>query len=921
MEIDPPASNARNLNMVKNSNLPLEPPPFAHRFLKWFCPPGLLEGIEGDLLEKWEKDIHFIRPGENDRKRIKRANRNFIVGVLRFFRPSLLLRNSFTITLLNTIMFRNYVLISFRNILKAKVFSAINIIGLGIGLAACLLIFQFVSYELSYDTFHEKLDRTYRITNDRFQNGQLIQHGTIMYPTIGPVMARDYPEIEEYTRLMPGGTLNIKAGNEIFRGGYCHFADEHFFSVFSFPFLAGQRATALKERYTMVLPEHTAIKYFGNKGGDYSALIGKTLYWGLDTQPYTVTGICKDIPENSHIQFDALVSYATLIHPDNHNADDSWTWSDMRHYLVLKPGASAGELESKFPAFSDHYFKGDKVSGSVEKFYLQPLRKAHLYSDYEYDIAKTANGKAVWAMLVVALFILILAWINYINLTTSRALERAKEVGLRKVMGAMRGQLIKQFIFESVLVSFMAFIVALVLVQLGQGAFNKIVSGNLSLWKVIAEANTESLGIVILIMAAGVLLSGFYPAFILSSYQPARVLKGSFQRSSGGSILRKGLVVFQFMASAALITGTFIVSKQLRYMDQADLGINIRDTMVIQAPERTPWDSTFIQRVETYKHALEQIPGVASASTSGHVPGDRLGRAFGIHLADQSSETHYTMSVFNADHDFFDTYQVKLIAGRKFLPSDHNVKFEDIHTVVLNQNAIELLGIRNPQNAIGREIIWNSGSEKKWTIIGVVANFHQEGLKNPMEPLVFRPVYSTYFPATLRIVNGDRQGIISKAEAVFKQFFPDNSYEYFFMEDYFKRQYNDDNRFGAVINIFTVLAIIISCLGLVGLSSYTAVQRTKEIGIRKTLGASLFNVVSLLSGDFIKLVFVAVILSLPIAYFGMQEWLQRYTYKTVIDWWLYVVPILVILLIAAATISFQVIKTAMINPAETLKHE
>src|SRR6267378_1574041 len=636
-------------------------------------------------------------------------------------------------------MLRNYLTIAFRNVFKSKVFSAINIFGLGIGLAACLLIFQFVSFELSYDKFNNKFDRTYRVTNDRFQNGKLIQHGTIMYPTIGPTLAKDYPEIEEYTRLMPNGEMNIKAEDKIFRGDNSHFADEHFLSVFSFPLLAGQRSTALKERYSMVLTENVAKKYFSVPDKNYSSVIGKVVYEGLDPHPYTITAVCANVPENSHLQFDSLISYSTLISPEEHGADDSWTWSDMRHYLVLKPGTDYKNLERKLDAFSERYFKGDKVSGSVEKFYLQPLKEAHLYSNYEYDIAKTANGKAVWAMLIVAGFILLIAWINYINLTTSRAVDRAKEVGLRKVMGAVKTQLIKQFIFESLLISLFAFGVALLLVQLAQGQFNQIVGGQLSLWKILSNMDKLTMSILIGVMLAGVILSGFYPAFVLSSYQPVVVLKGKFQRSGRGNFLRKTLVVFQFATSAALITGTIIVSRQLKYMNEADLGLQIQNTLIVRGPERTAWDSTFIQRVESYKQELSQIKSVINVTTSNRLPGARLGRTFGIRLRGQPSTAHYTMSFFTADYNFFDTYRVSLLAGRKFLPTDHRADFDAINAVILNLNAVQLLGIERAQDVVGKEIVLGKKGpdDRVMSVIGVVGNFHQESLKKPMEPMIF----------------------------------------------------------------------------------------------------------------------------------------------------------------------------------------
>ncbi len=817
-------------------------------------------------------------------------------------------------------MWRNYVTIAFRNVLKNKVFSAINIFGLGIGLAACLLIFQFVSFELSYDQFNEKYDRIYRITNDRFQNGKLIQHGTITYPTIGAAMMKDYPEIEEYTRIIPGGEMNARIDTKNFRGDETFFVDERIFNIFSFPVLAGD-TRALKEKYAVVLTAHVAKKYFEMNDNDFSSVINKTFYWGLDKQPYTVKAVITDIPENSHFRFDVLVAYATLITPDNQGIDDSWTWSDMFYYVLLKPGTDYKQLEAKFPEFSDRYFQGDKISGSVEKFYLQPLKRTHLYSDYEYDFAIKANGKAVWAMLIVALFILLIAWINYINLTTSRALDRAKEVGLRKVMGAYKSQLVKQFIFESLMITAFAVVLALIMVQVLQSSFNQLVGGSLSLWRIFSTASPSTLVTMCLVLIAGALLSGFYPAFILSSYQPVTVLKGKFQRSSGGNFLRKALVIFQFTSSAALITGTIIVSKQLRFMNEADLGISIDNTIVVEPPELTQWDSTFNTRVESYKHALTQIEGVVGASTSSRLPGQRLGRAFGIRLSDQPSDAHYTLSNLSVDYNFLDDYKVKLLAGRNFTATDHKVEFKDISSVIINKNASQLLGIARPEDAIGKEIVWGNNGTRKWTIIGVIDDFHQESLRNAREPLILRPMYGTYNSSSVKIKSDDLPGVIASVEKVYKEFFPGNSFIYQFLKDRYNSQYNDDTRFGKVISIFTGLAIMVSCLGLIGLSSYTVMQRTKEIGIRKVLGASILNIVSLLSWDFVKIVLIAGILSLPIAYFSMQNWLESYAYRITPGWEQFILPVGIVLLIAAATISFQILRAAMTDPAKTLKYE
>jgi len=882
------------------------------RFLRKLCPDELYEGIEGDLVERYEAELK-----EAGRKR---ARIRFFFHVIKFIRPGIIFRNKFSIQFTNLMMLNNYFIISWRNLLKNKTFSAINIIGLAIGLAACLFIVQFVTFELSFDSFNEKLDRTYRVTNDRFQNGKLIQHGTIMYPTIGAAMAKDFAEIEEHTRLMPAGVLNVKIGDKNFRGDRCYFADEKFFSVFSFKMLAGNRSTLLKDPYTAVLTEKTARKYFETNDKDFSKLIGKTFLWGLDPRPYAVVGVCQNIPINSHLQFDALVSYSTLYNGEDKNADISWTWSDMRHYLVLRPGVNYRQLETKFPAFSERYFKGDKVTGSVEKFYLQPLKDAHLYSDYEYDVATTASGKAVWAMLIVAVFILVIAWINYINLTTSRALDRAKEVGLRKVMGAFKSQLVRQFIFESLLMALIAFVVAFSMIFVLQSSFNQIIGSELSLKTLFQSLSFNHLLMLMGVLFGGALLSGFYPAFILSSYQPVTVLKGRFTRSEKGSLLRKGLVVFQFTSSAALITATFIVSSQIDFMNSADLGFTKNDILLVRAPELMRWDSTFVERVESYKDELAKVPGVINSTTSWQIPGDRLGRSFGIRLSEQPSDAHYTLSNLGVDHGFFDTYGISLLAGRKFLPTDHNADFAKIRSVIINTSGVRLLGIKSPEDAIGKEVVWGNQG-RQYTIIGVVNDFHQEALQKPMEAMIFRPVYSTYSTTSIKMKTLDKDKTVAAIDQVYKKFFPGNLFEYFFLDDQYQSQYDDDTRFRKIISIFTGLAIIVSCLGLIGLSSYTATQRTKEISVRKVLGASMINVVSILSVDFVRLVVVASVLALPIAYFSIHQWLQGYAYRITPGWLQFTLPALAIILIAAATVSFQVIKTARKNPAQTLKYE
>ncbi len=881
------------------------------RFLRWFCPPHLLEEIEGDLVQRHERDL--VRHGAS------KARVRLCWSALGYLRPGIILRNSFTVRLFRMIMLQSYFTTATRNLLKSKVFSAINIFGLAVGLAACMLIFQFVSFEFSYDTFHEKLDRTYRVTNDRFQNGKLIQHGTIMYPTIGPTMAKDYAEVEAYTRMMPSGEANFKVSDKIFAGEQSIFADEHFFTAFSFKLISGDHLTCLKDPYSVVITEATALRYFGRSDTKYTEHLGTAIYLAGDSNPFKITGIAADTPANSHLQFSVLFSYSTAIAQDA-GADNSWTWSDMRHYLVLKPGADYKALEAKFEDFSNRYFQGEKVSGSIEKFYLQPMKDAHLYSDYEYDIARTSDGRAVWAMSGIAIFILVLAWINYVNLTTSRAVVRAKEVGVRKVMGAVRSQLIGQFIVESLVVTLLALAVAVGIVAAVQGTFNQMIRSELTLASALTLLDGQAIIVLTVFFACGIILAGFYPAFVLSAYQPATVLKGKHQGSSGGRFLLKSLVVFQFVASTALIAGTLVVGKQLSFLNEADLGLNIHNTIILDPPQRTAWDSVYLDRIESFKHAVLQIEGVTKVTTSGRLPGQRLGRNFGIRPADRPSDKQYTLSVMPVDHDYIDAYGITIVAGRGFLASEATMKYEDLKTVLLNESAIRLLELGTPESAVGKVIVMGQ-QDKKWTVVGVVKDYHQESLHKPKEAIVFRPAYWNNSRASIKLKDNNFERVLPEIETAFNQHFPDNAFGYTILQDRYEFQYRDDRRFGQVIRIFTGLGLIISCLGLIGLSAHMAVQRTKEIGIRKVMGASLFSIVSLLTSGFMNLVIVAALVALPLAYLGVDNWLSGFAYRIELNWLMFIPPILIVVGVAAMTISAQVLKAALARPAETLKYE
>src|SRR3954454_2487751 len=463
-------------------------------------------------------------------------------------------------------MLTNYFKTALRSIIKNKLFSVINIAGLAIGMAACLLILQYVSFELSYDRFNTNAEDIYRITNDRYQEGKLVQHGTITYSAIGKALKDDFPEVIDNTRVEPFSEQVLSNGDKKIGDVNALAVDNSFLSMFSYPFIVGDSKNGLKQIYTVILTETLARKLFDIRNNNFSKVVGKTIVITRDSQPYKITAICKDIPENSHLQFDVLVSYNTLYEGNGQykQADYDFTDSDFWHYIQLKHGTNYKALEAKLDAFSQKHFQGTKVSGSIEKFHLQPLTRAHLYSDYEYEIGKTGNATVVWGLLVIAVLIIVIAWVNYVNLSTAKSLERAKEVGIRKVTGATRGQLIRQFLTESLVINLFAVALALLTVLLVQSSFNALIQHKLSLLILLQQGyNGYIITIaVIAILMAGILGSGFYPAFVLSAFKPISVLKGRFTTSSKGIALRKILFVSQFAITIALIIGSFIVYKQ-----------------------------------------------------------------------------------------------------------------------------------------------------------------------------------------------------------------------------------------------------------------------------------------------------------------------------------------------------------------------
>ncbi|QHT70439.1 FtsX-like permease family protein [Rhodocytophaga rosea] len=800
-------------------------------------------------------------------------------------------------------MLRNYLTIAFRNLLRHKTFSLINVLGLTIGMAACLLIMQYVCFELSYDSFHQNKDRIYRIPVEFFlANGQRDYIDADSPPILGPTLQQDFPEIADYVRLhwMYGAVISYQ--NVTYREERIYYAEHSFLNLFSYPLREGNPRTALTEPNTVVLTEATARKYFGSENpvGKHIQLDGK--------RNLQVTGILHDIPKNSHLQFDLLVSLATMAQIEKENLK-SWGWYNFFTYILLKPQVNAKAFEAKLPAFMEKYQGKDMREKNYRSaLIMQPLQDIHLNDTISYEVEKIGNRQAIYFLAIIALFIVVIAWVNYINLSTAKATERAREVGIRKVIGSTRKQLIGQFLLESVLMNLIASVSAVFLAYLASPFFHTLLGKDIpfSFWQNIPFVLTMA-GMLV----TGMFVSAFYPAFVLSSFKPIRVLKGNIITGNQGIWLRKSLVVFQFAASVTLIIGTLVVYQQLQFMRQQDLGLNVDQTLVLRAPQIR--DSTFRTGKFTFKTELLRNPSIRSATFSNYVPGEEITDTGNVRRkGEKDKEGNY--SFFWVDYDYIPAYDMEIVAGRNF----SSAFATDKQAVILNKTAVQTIGFSTAQEAINQIIIVRN--EEK-TIVGVVKDYHQRSLRNRHEPIVFIGDLSRSLYFSLKVSPTNLSQTIDAIQETFETRFPGNPFEYFFLDEYFNRQYQTDQQFGQTFAFFASLAIFIACLGLFGLASFTTTQRTKEIGVRKVLGASVPDILLLLSKDFLRLILIACVIAIPVAWVVMHQWLESYAFRINLQWWLFALPGILIIGIAIVTVSFQSMRAALADPVKSLRNE
>ena len=808
-------------------------------------------------------------------------------------------------------VFTNYLKTAFRSLLKNKGFTTLNVLGLTLGIATCLLIVFYVLDELSYDRYNEKADRIYRINNQIKFGGNENVYASSPAPA-AQAMKNDFPEIEQVVRLQNAGRIRVKKGSEYIQEDHAVYADSSLFAVFTLPLIEGDAANALRDPKSVVITEQTAKKYFNRTN-----VVGQTLLIN-DNEPYKIMGVTKDLPVESHFRFDFFFAMSDL----SASREQAWLSNNFITYVVLKPGADPNRLEAKFPGFIRKYmgpqlqdvlhvtFDGFEKGGNYYHFSLFPLTKIHLRSNSVDDLAANGDIEYVYIFSAIALFILLIACINFMNLSTARSANRAREVGVRKVLGSPRKYLVAQFLTESVLVTLAGAALALILAWALLPLFNTLSGKELTVSYHLFSRLLPILLVFVVIIGG---LAGSYPAFFLSAFQPIDVLKGKLASGFKGGRLRSVLVVFQFAISFFLITSTLVVYQQIKYIQSRDLGYNRDHVLIVQNTE------TMGSQALAFKQEVKQLSGVDNATLTSALPTAGYGNwtsLFEDRALDQKRAVHSQR--WSVDEDYLGTLGIKLKSGRNFsreMPTDSSA-------VIINEAAAKLLSYANPLD----QLLYTPADNllKKintYHIIGVIKDFNFQSLRKNVAPMALI-LDEDRGALSVRIHAGaDIPSLMAKVKDKWKELSPNQEFAYSFMEQDFDGLYRAEQRIGRIFLSFSSLAILIACLGLFGLVAYAAEQRTREIGIRKVLGAGISTIVRMLSRDFIKLVLLAILIASPLAWLAMHKWLQGFAYRIDISLWIFIGAGLIALFIAVVTVSFQTIRAAVANPVKSLKSE
>jgi putative ABC transport system permease protein len=866
---------------------------FSLRLLRWFCPDHLYEEIEGDLIQKFERDIKLF--GE------KRAKRRLLWNVVRFFRPGILLRNKRSIHLY-PIMISNYLKFSMRNMRRHSVFTFINITGLVMGIAVCLLMLNYVEFEKNYDKFFPRSKDIARVSYSRLIDNELQYSKAQIFPAVGETLKETIPAVENYTRMWPVTThveavmvVDVDGQQKTFMESSVYAVDSTFLTIFPLEFIQGDPLTALNGENKIILSESAANKYFGN-----SEAINKTIHWeGMGDR--LVTGVFEDLPINSHLQFTFLTSWMNV-----YEDRSAWNWDGFYTYLLLRPNTDQAEVVSMMQKILTEKMKGNEnANRATANFFLQPIEDIHLHTNLVSEMQINGSERVVNVLQIVAAFILILALINYLNLSLARAIRRAKEIGVRKIIGSSRHQLMTLFFTESFLLNMIAFVIALAVTLLLTPVFNSLTGKKIEM-DILMNPMFISIAFGGIILFS--FLAGFYPSRNLASVSPTLALKGGdFSNSKG--ILRKSLLTIQFVTTILLISATLIIQRQNSFMQNQDLGFDTHQNVVIKTMSGpgAEMDSIFISRINLFKERVKDQPYAVNATITSNIPGrenEWLGR---LRKSEDNPELIST-SRTRVDKDFIDTYGLKLLAGRNF--ADEQPK-----QVILNQTAVTMLGYKNADEAIGNLLMGSS------EIIGVMEDFHERSMQEPVLASMYTPGQGYMKFITVKINSKDASQTIEQLQQLWASVFPDKPFDYFFLDEYFNRQYQKEEQLQKVFGSLSAIGLGIACLGLFGFTYFMTYQRTKEIGIRKTLGATMFNIIKLLSAEFALVLLLAGVVAFPLSYYAGGLWLSTYPVRIWLSAIDFILPVAVVAIFAFTSILFLLVRSAKTNATEALKHE
>lgn len=806
-------------------------------------------------------------------------------------------------------MFKSYWLSAWRHLKKKKGFSFINILALTVGMAAALLILTYVIFEYSFDGMHSKRKNIYRVESTFHEGNELTDVWATSSFGYGSAMKQEFPWIQDYTRV--GSQYQpeqvVKYGNQTNREDKIAYADDRFFKVFDFQLVKGDPDRVLDAPNKVVITERIAKKYF--KDADP---IGKILIFKADKEQLAceVSGVMKEMPSNSHIRYQFLISYLSLpkfLH-------EYWYRHEAYTYVVVGTPGQARQIEDGFPAMAEKYKTEEALKNKIWGVKLNPLQDIHLSPQKAYEMEVKGNRSSMIALIIAAIAILCIAWINYINLTVVRSMERAREVGIRRVSGATRKQLVVQFLFESLLNNGIAFVLALGILEVALPVFDRITGRELDLWVWFRSAWSL---LIVLVFGIGVFLSGFYPAVILSGTKPMKMLKGKFVHSNKAGITRKVLVVVQYAASMVLICCTLVVFAQLDFMRSKALGVKTDEVLILKTPGYT---EDLSLKLQAMKRELALLPGVKKVTVSSAVPGVEVGMFLSICRANDVTRQNRLYEMLACDRDYLEAYELEPVAGRTFSESFGG----DADKLVINEAAVRNLGFKSNDEALG-QLISVETVEEPMQVIGVVKNYHQQSLNKAFTPIMFfQHEHLPWFK--LRYISIAMQGsnprmLVGEAQTTWNRYFADSSFDYFFLDNFFDQQYRQDEVFGLMVALFAGLAIFISCVGLWVLVMFACTLRTKEMGIRKVLGASNLNLFYQLGHEFLLLIGIAVLIALPLSWLIMANWLEGYPFRMEWKWWFFGLPVVLLFVISLVTIGWQTAKTVLGKPARSLRYE